>query len=66
MTKIAFAVATGAAFAAGAASATFAAVRSIRERPRISKFRFPARPFYWTDFFPFALLRRAYPAGLYR
>jgi glycosyltransferase involved in cell wall biosynthesis len=41
-------------------------MRSIRDEPRISKFEFTQRPFYWTDFFPFALLRRSYPSGFYK
>ena len=41
-------------------------LRSIRDQPRISKFQFSRRPFYWTDFLPFAFLRRTFPSGFYK
>jgi glycosyltransferase involved in cell wall biosynthesis len=40
--------------------------RRICELPRISHARFAPRPFYWSDYCPFGLLRRVYPRGFWR
>ncbi|MBI4660979.1 MAG: glycosyltransferase [Verrucomicrobia bacterium] len=41
-------------------------VRKILEAPRLSREKFKSRPFYLTDFCPFAVLSRIYLRGFYR
>ncbi|MBI4325300.1 MAG: glycosyltransferase family 4 protein [Chloroflexi bacterium] len=41
-------------------------VRYVANAERISASVFPGRPFYWTDYWPFALLSRLYPQACYR
>lgn len=47
-------------------AAMSAFVRRIQAMPRISQSNFPPRPFYWSDYCPFGLLRRIYLRGFWR
>lgn len=40
-------------------------VREIVDQPQISPLQFPKRPFYWSDYLPFAAMRRFYYRGFY-
>jgi glycosyltransferase involved in cell wall biosynthesis len=40
-------------------------LRRIAQLPRISQATFPPRPFFWSDHYPFGLLRRIFPSGLW-
>lgn len=41
-------------------------IRKIHEQPRISAASFPRRPFYWSDHYPYAFLKRFYYGALFK